>query len=158
MNYELLDKTIANISIKKVPNKILYTKEDTELDVTGGRILLTYTDGDSSPISMKKTGVQMTGFNNTVLGEQQIKVSYKEKETSFNIEVKDNLILLGDINRDGKVDATDLLLMKRHIIAQSKTDWILTGDSFEHGDMNSDKLINATDLLLLRRVIVKNNK
>ncbi len=158
MNYELLDKTIANISIKKVPNKILYTKEDTELDVTGGRILLTYTDGDSSPISMKKTGVQMTGFNNTVLGEQQIKVSYKEKETSFNIEVKDNLILLGDINRDGKVDATDLLLMKRHIIAQSKTDWILTGDSFEHGDMNSDKLINATDLLLLKRVIVKNNK
>ena len=44
--------------------------------------------------------------------------------------------------------------MKRHIIAGTKTEWILTGNEFTRGDMNSDGTIDSTDLLLLKRKII----
>ncbi len=154
MNYELIDKTIKSISVKTNPDKVIYTKEDSKLDLTGGRLTLTYTDDTTSPISMKKTGVQVSELNKAIVGEQEIQVVYKEKTTNFKVKIQDESIILGDINKDGKVDSTDLLLIKRHIIAGSKTDWILTGDKFNAANMNQDKNINATDLLLLKRKIV----
>ena len=152
MNYELIDKTIGQIEIYKEPDqKIFKTKRN--LNVTGGRILLIYTDNTTSIISMKKTGVELSGYDNTSIGTQEITVTYKQKTTSFKIEVIDG-IELGDINQDEGVNATDLLLLKRHIIAGDKTEWILTGDAFKYGDMNEDNKINATDLLLLKRKII----
>ncbi|MBR3134838.1 MAG: hypothetical protein IKG56_05205, partial [Clostridia bacterium] len=40
-------------------------------------------------------------------------------------------VILGDINRDGKVDSMDLLYIMRHIIAESSEehkDWLLEGE------------------------------
>ena len=156
MNYELIDKTIKGISIHTMPNKVKYAKTDTKLDLTGGRLKLTYTDNTTSPISMKKDGVQMTGFTAGQEGEQTITTTYKQKNTTFKIEVtsEQSKIQKGDVTLDGVVDSTDLLHEKRHIIAGSKTAWILTGDKFKAGDMNDDGKINATDLLALKRKIV----
>lgn len=59
-------------------------------------------------------------------------------------------ILKGDLNRDGKITATDLLMMKRRIVKLEKT----TANDIERGDMNSDGKITATDLLILKKKIV----
>ncbi len=155
MNYILKDKTVDSISIKKEPTKTTYVKDEEELDLKGGRILLKYTDGDTSPISMKFTGVKVTGYDKTKAGQQELTVTFREKTTTFNVTVnaKDKPIL-GDISGDGKVDSTDLLLLKRHIIAGNKTEWVLKEDKFTRGDMNTDGTINSTDLLLLKRKII----
>lgn len=154
MNYELIDKTIASISIHTMPIKTEYKVGEAALDLTGGRLTLTYADSTTSPISMKKDGVVVGTLDASTLGIKTIGVEYKTKTTSFNVEVKEEIIEQGDINGDGQVNSTDLLLLKRHIIAVNKTEWILVGEKFKVGDINSDQKINATDLLLLKRKIV----
>ncbi len=72
----------------------------------------------------------------------------KEQETP-------NKYQLGDINNDGKITATDLLLVKRHLVSNQKQEWILTGDKFYAGDINKDGKITATDLLLIKRLTLK---
>ncbi len=62
---------------------------------------------------------------------------------------------IGDINNDGKITSTDLLLLKRHLVAGEKQEWILTGDKFKAGDINKDGKITATDLLLIKRLVIK---
>lgn len=156
MNYELTDKKIASISIKTLPDIIEYVKEETKLDLTGGRLLLTYTDNTTSPISMKKEGIKTSGFIVGKEGKQIINIAYKEKQTSFEINVigGKGQVEKGDTNLDGKVDATDLLLVKRHIISGSKVEWILKEEKFKAGDINDDGKIDATDLLLVKRKIL----
>lgn len=159
MNYILENKTVESISIKTLPTKINYNKGE-DLDITGGRILLTYTDKTTSPISMKFTGVTITGYDKTKLGEQQLRVTFKEKTTNFNVIVNtESTRKYGDVNGDGKVNAKDLLLLQGHILAEmpgGNTDRLLEGDNFTAGDMDSNGKINAKDLLLLQREILKN--
>ena len=102
---------------------------------------------------MKKSGVKVSGFNKNAIGQQEVTISYKGKSTKLLVNVVEGFEL-GDINMDKEVNATDLLLMKRHIIAGDNTEWIITGEGFTHGDMNNDQSINATDLLLLKRKII----
>ena len=47
-------------------------------------------------------------------------------------------------------------MLKRHLVAESKTEWILTGDSLSAGDMNEDGTVDITDMLMLKRVIIEN--
>ena len=80
-------------------------------------------------------------------------------EASVTIEIN-NIeeapeITIGDINQDGKVDVTDFLMLKRHLVAGNKTEWILTGDSLLSADMNENGKVDITDLFMLKKVIVE---
>ena len=82
-------------------------------------------------------------------------------ETQANIEISNidkNLpeITIGDINQDGKIDVTDLLMLKRHLVAGNRDNWKLTGDSLSSADMNENGTVDITDMLMLKRVIVEN--
>ena len=82
-------------------------------------------------------------------------------ETQANIEIS-NIdkdlpeITIGDINQDGKIDVTDLLMLKRHLVAGNRDNWKLTGDSLSSADMNENGTVDITDMLMLKRVIVEN--
>ncbi len=65
---------------------------------------------------------------------------------------------IGDVNRDGKITATDVLFVKRHLVAAKKQEWILTGLKFKAGDINKDRNITATDLLLIKRLVLSEMK
>ncbi len=82
-------------------------------------------------------------------------------ETQANIEISNidkNLpeTTIGDINQDGKIDVTDLLMLKRHLVAGNRSEWKLTGDSLVSADMNENGTIDITDMLMLKRKIVEN--
>ena len=62
----------------------------------------------------------------------------------------------GDINGNGFVDITDFLMLKRHLVAGNRTEWILTGNRLLAADMNENGTVDITDLLLLKKVIVEN--
>lgn len=61
---------------------------------------------------------------------------------------------VGDINKDNKITSTDLLLLKRHLVAGENQEWILTQDKFKAGDINKDGKITATDLILMKRLVL----
>ena len=82
-------------------------------------------------------------------------------ETQVNVEISNidkNLpeITIGDINQDGKIDVTDLLMLKRHLVAGNRTEWILTGQALSLADMNENGAVDITDMLMLKREIVEN--
>ena len=47
-------------------------------------------------------------------------------------------------------------MIKRHLVAGNKTNWILTGDSLEAADMNENGIVDITDMLMLKRAVVEN--
>ena len=55
-------------------------------------------------------------------------------------------ILLGDVNRDGKITSLDLEEVKRHIVGAKKTD-------ITRADMNFDHEVTLVDLVLLKKYI-----
>ena len=67
-----------------------------------------------------------------------------------NINGKVNPNIKGDINKDGKVTATDLLILKNVLVGSTQ----ISDEDVELLDMNNDEKITGTDLLLLKRVIV----
>ena len=81
-------------------------------------------------------------------------------EAQANIEITniDNTlpeITIGDINQDEKIDVTDLLMLKRHLVAGSRESWKLAGDRLLASDMNEDGNVDITDMLMLKRIIVE---
>lgn len=58
---------------------------------------------------------------------------------------------LGDLNGDGKVNSTDLQLMKMHVLRQRQ----LTGTSLLNADVNRDGKVDSTDVALLKRYILR---
>ena len=81
-------------------------------------------------------------------------------EMSVNIEIsnikKTPEVTIEDINQDGKIDITDLLMIKRHLVAGNKNNWILNGNSALAADINQDGEIDITDLLMLKRKLINN--
>lgn len=57
------------------------------------------------------------------------------------------MIILGDINGDGKIDGNDVILLKAHIEGRTS----LTLDSAIAADINKDGTIDTQDLALLKK-------
>lgn len=60
-------------------------------------------------------------------------------------------ILLGDVNRDGKVTTLDLEEIKRYLAGDGKIDKI-------RADMNSDGEVTLTDLVILKKYVMSGGK
>ena len=56
----------------------------------------------------------------------------------------------GDVNRDGTVSNSDLILVARHVVNLIT----LTGEQFTLGDMNNDGAVTNTDIITVARMIV----
>jgi hypothetical protein len=62
-------------------------------------------------------------------------------------------ILLGDINKDGKVNAGDYTLLRRHLLRIDG--YILEGDKLKAADVDLSGAVNAGDFTLIRKFILK---
>ncbi len=58
--------------------------------------------------------------------------------------------VIGDVNLDGKVKASDYILIKKHILGISK----LTGDKLKKADVNSDGKVNVKDYIIIKKIIL----
>ena len=59
--------------------------------------------------------------------------------------------VIGDVNSDGQVNASDYIILKRHILCT----YTVPEDLLSLGDVNRDGSINANDYLLLKRIVLK---
>ena len=81
----IIEKELVRIEIAQQPNKTIYIQNYEELDVTGGKIRLTYNDGTTEEIDM--TVEMISGFNNTILGQQTLTVTYEGNTATFEVTI-----------------------------------------------------------------------
>lgn len=92
-------------------------------------------------------------------GESEIALF--ESDTGQSVEIKvntDNNYMRGDINKDNKITITDLVLLKRHLIAGTTESWRLSNEGQILADLNEDGLVTITDLIELKRIIINESK
>lgn len=159
VNYTKLIKTVKGIRIAEKPVKTQYIQNSETLDLTGGKLEVTYNDESTETISLTNEDINVTGFNNTIIRKITLTVEYEGITTTFEVEIIKKMneeYMLGDINRNNKITITDLILLKRHLIANTEEEWKLVGEQQVLADMNEDGKINITDVILLKRFLLNN--
>ena len=99
---------VTGISIASNPSKTTYVK-GTDLDVTGGKIQVTYEDGSKEEKEI--TANMVTGYNKNTLGEQELTVTYEGKTTTFKVTVTNEVTGISIASNPSKttyVKGTDL--------------------------------------------------
>ena len=76
-------RTVESIVTYALPEKTEYLEAKDALDLTGGKITVTYNDGVSFELDM--TLDMISGFDNTVVGERSVLVTYGGKTCTFKV-------------------------------------------------------------------------
>jgi hypothetical protein len=80
-----LEKSATAIAITTLPSKVSYLVGSGELSVDGGKVAVSYNDGTCEVIDL--TAEMVSGFDNTVVGEQRVTVTYENASTTFPVTV-----------------------------------------------------------------------
>ena len=82
---EIVAKSLESIEVTTLPAKTEYLEGKEALDVTGGKLKLTYNNGTTEVIDL--TIDMVSGYDNTKVGPQTLTVTYKGKITTFEVEI-----------------------------------------------------------------------
>ena len=104
----IIPRAVSGISIITLPDKLTYTVDDSELDLTGGVLQLTYNDTTTEETEILSSMVSDVSFD--TLGEGTVTVTYLGFNTSFSITIRGRYIL-GDFNQDEKVTDSDAIYL-----------------------------------------------
>lgn len=80
-----IPKGISEVKITKLPTKIKYIENEEDLDLAGG-VLTVYYDGGAT-LDIDLATLNVSGFDNSVLGIQTITVVYGEYSAKFEVEI-----------------------------------------------------------------------
>lgn len=176
-----IPSSVTDISFSIPETAIIYTNSNEEvfkyaeqnqrryiIDDTPPSITVEYDKKDQTKENIRvtiKANEEIQEIEGWTLSEdkKQLTKEYTEN-TSEKIIVKDFVgneveVVInrqrGDINNDQQINITDIILLKRHLIAEDKTNWILTGDNLKVADMNDNEKVDISDLLLLKREILQ---
>ncbi len=87
--------TVTGITISKYP-RTAYIVGET-LDVTGGEITVTYSNGTTRPVAM--TAGMVSGFSSATKGTKTLTVTYEGKTATYNITVGDVSVASIEMNK-----------------------------------------------------------
>ncbi|MBQ8535606.1 MAG: bacterial Ig-like domain-containing protein [Bacilli bacterium] len=80
-------KSVTKIEITSNPSKTTYIQNYENLNLSGGKIKVTYNDTSTETINMTNTNVSVTGFSNSTVGEKTLTVTYKSKTATFKVNI-----------------------------------------------------------------------
>ena len=114
-----------------------------------------YNTAVSAPTSPTRTGYTFNGWYTAATGGSKVTFPYTvignvtlyAQWTSNNPPAS---ALKGDVTGDGKVDALDLLQLKKYLLGQVS----LSDDSLKAADVNGDGKVDALDLLQLKKYLL----
>lgn len=78
-------RQVESISVFRMPDKTVYQEYQDTLDMSGGQLLVLYADGDSAMVDI--TNDMVTGFNNSVLGENVVTVHYLGMTANMSLQI-----------------------------------------------------------------------
>ena len=131
---------ITNIELVST-GKTTYTQNVEKFDVNGWKIKVNYSNGKSTILNV--TDEMVYNFDNTELGTKQIMIYYHDVAVYPNITIIENKKetepkqeesknMLGDLNKNGRIDIGDILILQRYIaasnskkVAESHPDWLI---------------------------------
>ena len=156
------NETQANIEITNIDKtgpsvEVTYSTKE----LTRGSVIVTITSNEKIQevsgwtLSNDKKTLTKEYFANT---KEIITVKdLAENEINVTIEISNiEEIQEGDINQDEKIDVTDFLMLKRHLVAENRTEWKLAGEALLSADMNENGIVDITDMLMLKRIVIEN--
>ena len=145
------DKELESIEVASLPTKTSYYVGDT-LDTVGLTLTAAYSDGTTETIS---EGYTCTPNTLDTAGTQIVTVTYNDKTVSFEVTVETfEMICLGDVDLDGNITNTDLVMVARYIVGLYDVESEEADIIASLGDMDNDGKITNTDLISIARVIV----
>ena len=116
---EVIAKAVDRIEVTTLPAKLTYIQKTEELDLTGGKLTLHYNNDTTEEIDLAEA--EVSGFNNTIVGENTLTIVYEEKETTFEVEILERPKTIGGaVTFLGEGEAT-LRLMQNGETAQTVT-------------------------------------
>ena len=127
-----------------------YTDKPVTITITLNREVKAIKDWNLSEDGKQLTRTFTRNYNGTIT---LINSEYEEYTEDVQININ-NIIIKGDISGNDKIEISDLLLLKRNLIAGKNESWLLKERAFEAGDINKDGKINVIDLLLLKRKLI----
>ena len=78
-------RTVSSITISKLPDVLEFAMINGQLDLTGGLLQATYSDGSVCTVAMEQA--QVSGFDNLKPGEQMLTVTFEGRSTSYTINI-----------------------------------------------------------------------
>lgn len=84
---EIIEKQVENIRLKARPIKTTYIQNYENLDLTGGELEIIYNDNSTDSISLTNSNIQIEGFDNKKIGNNEITVNYVGHQIKFNVEI-----------------------------------------------------------------------
>ncbi|MBQ6539440.1 MAG: dockerin type I repeat-containing protein, partial [Oscillospiraceae bacterium] len=153
-NYTDSDKiTVSNPLLTKIESD-RFLLMWTETDGNRNSVMLhVFLDGEGNPTSaISQSNYPMSDCQPIVAGNRVIwYVTENSAPRFFSINLDGTTSYpKGDVNRDGIVSNSDLILAARHVVSLTT----LTGEQFTLGDMNNDGAITNTDIITIARKIV----
>ena len=133
------DREIVSMEIEALPTKTIYTQNE-ELDLTGGIVKVTYSDGTTIEMNLNSKSFTLTGYNNQTLGTQTITVEYEGYTTTFEVEVVETTTepVLSDFS-NAKVNITDAkVYLFQEIIEDDYIDMNIQISNITGRDENTD--------------------
>lgn len=88
----LVTRSIDKIEVTKNPLKTKYIKDQEDLDLTGGELTVTYSDGKTSSLSLTNKNISVSDFDKTTTGTKKITLTYLENKTVFDVNVIDKQV------------------------------------------------------------------
>ena len=79
----------TKIKIISDPNKLEYAKGLEDLDLTGGKIIVSMSNGETVTKDFNDSNVKITGFDNSVVGPKNITVDYMGNKAVFVVNIVD---------------------------------------------------------------------
>lgn len=107
----VIAKELSSIEVSKNPTKTDYFTGSSSLDVTGGKLKLTYSNGTSEEVDM--TADMCSAVDLSTAGTKTVTVTYQGKTTTFDVTVSDKkatAITLNGVDGKNIVEGTDLVL------------------------------------------------
>lgn len=144
-------KQLTGIEITTTPTKTSYIEGQT-FDKAGIVVTATYNDGSSREVTnytINPSGALTTSDNKVTISYTENGVT-KTAEQTITVTVKaepEPDKLLGDANRDGKVDFKDILAINKHRLNKVQ----LTGERLEAADVNKDGKVDFKDILKINK-------
>src|SRR5699024_6369372 len=75
---------------KEKPSKTTYIRGEN-LDLTDGIITVYYEDTTTTEIPLTSDEISISGYDNKIIGTQTIIVTYRGKQTTFEVTVKNDV-------------------------------------------------------------------
>lgn len=97
-------------------------------------------------LGLTKKGQYLFGFNPDTNFATGREYTFKIGEITYRYTI----VIKGDVNGDGKIQATDYVKIRNHIMGKAT----LTGASLQAADINQDSKIQATDYVRVRNHIM----